>query len=90
VRPELDTALAKGSLGFASSFEQTFALAKKGYRGRLFDEEELAAAKAALGNMVGGMGFFHGRAVIKDKDGGGTLQVMRMMMMPVGRRSSTY
>lgn len=52
--------LAIGSRSFSDSFENVFALREKG-----FTLQDVAAAKAALSNMIGGMGYFNGRSLVR-------------------------
>ncbi|CAN0100882.1 unnamed protein product, partial [Phaeothamnion confervicola] len=52
--------LRVGKATFSARFERTFKLGERG-----FDDADVAAAKAALSNMLGGMGYFHGRSRIK-------------------------
>ena len=65
----LDQATREGLAGFKSRFESVFNLTGKGYGGRAFTPQELEAAQAAFSNLIGGVGSFHGRAVIKGPDG---------------------
>lgn len=52
--------LAIGSRSFSDSFEKVFALRDKG-----FTLQDVAAAKAAFSNMIGGMGYFNGRSLVR-------------------------
>lgn len=52
--------LATGSRSFSDRFRETFSLEDKG-----FLHEDVAAAKAALANMLGGLGYFTGRTEVK-------------------------
>ena len=54
---EFDTMIMKHIDNFDKKFEKVFELEKKGY-----PEEEIKFAKAALSNMVGGIGYFYGRS----------------------------
>lgn len=49
-----------GSRSFSDRFRQTFSLEEKG-----FEATDVAAAKAALSNMLGGMGHFSGRSEVR-------------------------
>lgn len=51
--------LAAGSRSFSEQFRETFSLESKG-----FEERDVVAAKAALSNMLGGMGYFTGRSEV--------------------------
>eukprot|EP00903_Cladosiphon_okamuranus_P008249 g7940.t1 len=52
--------LESGSRSFSDRFRETFSL-----EGRGFEERDVAAAKAALSNMLGGMGHFTGRSEVR-------------------------
>ena len=52
--------LENGSRSFSDRFRETFSLEDKG-----FQERDVAAAKAALSNMLGGMGHFTGRSEVR-------------------------
>ncbi len=52
--------LAAGSRSFSERFRETFSLADKG-----FQDRDVAAAKAGLSNMLGGMGYFAGRSEVR-------------------------
>lgn len=52
--------LARHTQAFEQRFEQTFGLAQKG-----FSEQEQRFARAALSNMLGGMGYFYGRSLVQ-------------------------
>ena len=52
----LDTHLT----AFSGKFEKTFQLGKKG-----FNREQIGYAKAALSNMLGGIGYFYGSSLVK-------------------------
>eukprot|EP00904_Undaria_pinnatifida_P001887 jgi/Undpi1/1169/HiC_scaffold_10.g04631.m1 len=52
--------LATGSRSFSDRFRETFSLEAKG-----FVHEDVEAAKAALSNMLGGLGYFTGRTEVK-------------------------
>lgn len=58
--------LAAGSRSFSEQFQETFSLESKG-----FEERDVAAAKAALSNMLGGMGYFTGRSEVRGAGSGG-------------------
>ena len=47
---------------FEKKFENKFQLHKKG-----FNEEQISFAKAALSNMVGGIGYFYGNSIVKSR-----------------------
>lgn len=53
--------LESGSKKFSDRFEKTFSLEDKG-----FQPEEIAAAKAALSNLLGGMGYFTGKSEVRE------------------------
>ncbi|NXA44207.1 MOGS glucosidase, partial [Eudromia elegans] len=61
--PALSAELAAHAAAFDRRFEETFALARKG-----FSPAEQRFAQAALSNMLGGMGYFHGRSVLQSED----------------------
>ena len=52
--------LTTGSRTFSDRFRETFSLEDKGFR-----LEDVAAAKAALSNMLGGFGYFTGRTEVR-------------------------
>lgn len=52
--------LTTGSQTFSDRFRETFSLEDKGFR-----PEDVAAAKAALSNMLGGLGYFAGRTEVR-------------------------
>lgn len=52
--------LSTGSQTFSDRFRETFSLEDKG-----FQHEDVAAAKAALSNMLGGLGYFTGRTEVR-------------------------
>lgn len=58
--------LAIGSRSFSERFRETFSLEEKG-----FEDRGVAAAKAALSNMLGGMGHFAGRSEVRGAGGNG-------------------
>jgi len=47
---------------FNEKFERVFELKKKGYK-----DNEISFAKAAMSNMVGGIGYFHGSSLVQSK-----------------------
>lgn len=51
---------ATGSRSFSDRFRDTFSLEDKG-----FQHEDVASAKAALSNMLGGLGYFTGRTEVR-------------------------
>lgn len=53
--------LERGSKNFSDRFRKTFSLEDKG-----FQPEEIAAAKAALSNLLGGMGYFTGKSEVRE------------------------
>ncbi|KAI8589310.1 glycoside hydrolase [Geranomyces variabilis] len=55
----LDERLATASAAFDARFEETFGLAAKGY-----DAKRIAFAQSLLGNMMGGLGYFHGTSIV--------------------------
>lgn len=52
--------LAAGSRLFSEQFRETFSLESKG-----FEDRDVTAAKAALSNTLGGMGYFTGRSEVR-------------------------
>ncbi|NXU55680.1 MOGS glucosidase, partial [Turnix velox] len=56
---ELSAALAQHVAAFEQRFEKTFGLGRKG-----FPLQQQRFAQAALSDMLGGMGFFHGRSLV--------------------------
>ncbi|CAH2062453.1 unnamed protein product, partial [Iphiclides podalirius] len=60
VGEEYTLALRESARQFDQRFEETFGLGKKGYA-----EVDIAAAKAALSNMVGGIGYFYGAGRVR-------------------------
>ena len=54
--------LATGSRSFSERFRGTFSLEDKS---KGFEDRDVAAAKAALSNMLGGMGHFTGRSEVR-------------------------
>ncbi|KAL4640485.1 mannosyl-oligosaccharide glucosidase-like [Arapaima gigas] len=52
--------LEKSKAAFDEKFEKTFGLQRKG-----FTSGQIKFAKAALSNMLGGMGYFHGQSVVQ-------------------------
>ena len=73
--------LAIGSRSFSDRFEKTFSLRDKG-----FGPQHVAAAKAALSNMLGGMGYFTGRSLVRsagqDGDSGDSFEVNLFTAVP--------
>lgn len=57
--------LSTGTRLFSERFRDTFSLKEKG-----FNDEDVTAAKSALSNMLGGMGYFTGRSKIKHAGAG--------------------
>ena len=81
----IDKASAKGLADFNGRFEEIFKLQGKGYGKKNFSADEMDAAKAAFSNMVGGMGYFYGRAIIKPKEGADdTLKVCMYIRKEIG------
>lgn len=65
--------LASGSQAFSDRFRQTFQLEEKG-----FSASDVRAAKAALSNMLGGMGYFVGSPEVRGAgDDGGNARSFR-------------
>ncbi|ORX92341.1 glycoside hydrolase [Basidiobolus meristosporus CBS 931.73] len=60
-REEISTLLQTSYQQFDERFERTFKLASKGFKPHQVD-----FAKAAMSNMVGGIGYFHGDSIIND------------------------
>lgn len=61
VSPEIITKwLESGSRNFSDRFRKTFSLEKKG-----FEPIDVAASKAALSNLLGGMGYFAGNSEVR-------------------------
>ncbi|XP_059577183.1 mannosyl-oligosaccharide glucosidase isoform X2 [Alligator mississippiensis] len=60
----LSRELAKHASAFEQRFEETFGLAHKG-----FSAAEQAFARAALSNVLGGLGYFHGRSLVRAPQG---------------------
>ncbi|XP_050800860.1 mannosyl-oligosaccharide glucosidase isoform X2 [Gopherus flavomarginatus] len=56
----LSEELARHVAAFERRFEETFSLARKG-----FSPQQQSFAKAALSNMLGGMGYFHGHSIVQ-------------------------
>ncbi|CAM9545434.1 unnamed protein product [Heterosigma akashiwo] len=72
--------LAAGEAAFDARFEETYGLEARG-----FGEKEVAAAKAALSNLVGGMGYFHGRHLVRapgERPGAGGARRVRVPSFP--------
>lgn len=61
----LDRTTRRGLEEFKERFASVFPLSQHGYRGRNFTSEEIEAAEAAFSNLIGGVGFFHGRTPIR-------------------------
>lgn len=76
--------LATGSRLFADRFRETFSLEDKG-----FGQEDVAAAKAALSNMLGGMGYFTGKSEVRGagQDGDSALSFEGNLFTAVPSRS---
>ncbi|XP_035426916.1 mannosyl-oligosaccharide glucosidase [Cygnus atratus] len=60
VGPALTAELARHEAAFERRFEETFALERKG-----FPPAQRRFAQAALSNMLGGMGYFHGHSLVQ-------------------------
>ncbi|XP_048797679.1 mannosyl-oligosaccharide glucosidase isoform X2 [Lagopus muta] len=58
--PALTAELALHQAAFERRFEETFGLERKG-----FPPSQRRFAQAALSNMLGGMGYFHGRSLVR-------------------------
>uniref|UniRef100_A0A493T6G3 Mannosyl-oligosaccharide glucosidase n=1 Tax=Anas platyrhynchos platyrhynchos TaxID=8840 RepID=A0A493T6G3_ANAPP len=58
--PALTAELARHEAAFERRFEETFGLERKG-----FPPAQRRFAQAALSNMLGGMGYFHGRSLVQ-------------------------
>lgn len=58
--------LESGSRSFSERFRRTFSLEENG-----FQAHDVAAAKAALSNLLGGMGYFSGRSEVRGTGHGG-------------------
>ena len=58
--PALTAELARHQAAFERRFEETFGLERKG-----FPAPQRRFAQAALSNMLGGMGYFHGRPLVQ-------------------------
>ncbi|CAN0099063.1 unnamed protein product [Bubo scandiacus] len=56
----LSAALSRHAAAFESRFEETFGLARKG-----FPPAQRRFAQAALSDLLGGMGYFHGRSLVQ-------------------------
>ncbi|XP_053110540.1 mannosyl-oligosaccharide glucosidase [Hemicordylus capensis] len=52
--------LGSHTAAFQQRFEETFGLSRKGY-----SEQEQHFARALLSNMLGGLGYFHGRSLVQ-------------------------
>lgn len=76
--------LAAGSRSFSRRFRETFGLEEKG-----FEQRDLAAAKAALSNMLGGMGYFAGKSEVRGAgvDGGNAPSFEASLFTAVPSRS---
>ncbi|XP_071479946.1 mannosyl-oligosaccharide glucosidase-like [Diadema antillarum] len=59
---ELTNLIQQYSDVFHQNFEQKFGLTKAGY-----SSAEVSFARAALSNMIGGIGYFYGRSVVRSK-----------------------
>ncbi|KAI8823716.1 glycoside hydrolase [Fimicolochytrium jonesii] len=57
--PALQEKLGEAEAAFDQRFEDTFGLAAKGY-----DKDQQTFAQSLLGNMVGGLGYFHGTSIV--------------------------
>lgn len=82
VEDKLDQLLKRSRERFDYRFERVFGLAEKGV-----SVEEQAFARAALSNLLGGIGFFYGSSVVQKKtsDGNGDLEFLN----PVGLLTAT-
>ncbi|XP_061883082.1 mannosyl-oligosaccharide glucosidase-like [Entelurus aequoreus] len=60
VGPIMTQELEKRKSEFDAKFEETFGLESKGY-----SQPHIRLGKAALSNMLGGMGYFHGQSVVQ-------------------------
>ncbi|CAM9340838.1 unnamed protein product, partial [Hapterophycus canaliculatus] len=76
--------LAAGSHAFSKRFRETFSLEGKG-----FEERDVVAAKAALSNMLGGMGYFTGSSEVRGarSSGGNQLSFETSLFTAVPSRS---
>ncbi|CAM9649573.1 unnamed protein product [Ectocarpus sp. 13 AM-2016] len=76
--------LEAGSRSFSEQFRERFSLEDKG-----FEERDVAAAKAALSNMLGGMGYFTGRSAVRGagRDGGNEVSFETSLFTAVPSRS---
>ncbi|CAN0531665.1 unnamed protein product, partial [Ectocarpus sp. 8 AP-2014] len=76
--------LEAGSRSFSEQFRERFSLEDKG-----FEERDVAAAKAALSNMLGGMGYFTGRSEVRGagRDGGNEVSFETSLFTAVPSRS---
>lgn len=76
--------LAAGSRSFSDKFRETFSLEGKG-----FQDKDVAAAKAALSNTLGGMGYFTGRSEVRGagSNGGNGLSFEASLFTAVPSRS---
>lgn len=76
--------LEAGSRSFSEQFRERFSLEDKG-----FEERDVAAAKAALSNMLGGMGYFTGRSEMRGagRDGGNEVSFETSLFTAVPSRS---
>ncbi|CAM9775634.1 unnamed protein product [Ectocarpus fasciculatus] len=88
-RPFVDPAtvsgwLDAGSDSFSEQFRERFSLEDKG-----FEERDVAAAKAALSNMLGGMGYFTGRSEVRGagRNGGNEASFETSLFTAVPSRS---
>lgn len=75
--------LEAGSLSFTKRFRDTFPL------GDEFGANDMAAAKAALSNLLGGMGYFTGRSEVRGagEDGGNGMSFEASLFTAVPSRS---
>ncbi|CAM1154322.1 MOGS (predicted) [Pycnogonum litorale] len=60
---ELENNVERHRKDFDERFEKTFELAAKG-----FNESGITFAKAALSNMLGGIGYFYGKSIVQSAD----------------------
>lgn len=76
--------LEAGSRSFSEKFRETFSLEEKG-----FEDRDVAAAKAALSNTLGGMGYFTGRSEVREAgpNGGNGLSFETSLFTAVPSRS---
>lgn len=76
--------LEAGSRSFSDQFRERFSLENKG-----FEDRDVAAAKAALSNTLGGMGYFTGRSEVRGagSSGGNGLSFEASLFTAVPSRS---